>query len=90
MEHQWTVKTALQNPSHEVREGFLAVQLQFLECGQASKIEDSAKLASTDEKDLGQRVTEVRENLEKVIHCEIIDLFRYVSILPQHVAKMAS
>ena len=28
-----------------------------------------------DEKDLGQRVTEVRENPDKVIHHEIINLF---------------
>ena len=70
-----------------MREGLLATQLQFLECGQPSKIEDLAKLASTDEKSLGQRITKVEENLDKAIHCEIIDLFGSVSILPEDVAK---
>ena len=70
-----------------MREGLLAVQLQFLECGQPSKIKDLAKLAPVDDKDLRQRVTEVRENLDKVICCEIIDLFGSESTLPEDVAK---
>ena len=70
-----------------MREGLLAVQLKYLECGQPSKIKDLAKPAALDEKDLGQRVTAAGENFEKAICQEIIDLSGSESILPEDVAK---
>ena len=50
-------------------------------------MKDLAKLASIDKKDPGQRVTDIRKNLDKVIHQEIINPFGSDSILPEDVAK---
>ena len=53
----------------------MAVQLQFQEHGQPLKIDDLTKLASIDERELGQRVVEIGEDIDKVIHNDIIDLW---------------
>ena len=74
-------------PLPKVREGLLAVQLQFPECDQPSKIKDLSKLASLDQKELRQRVSVAGDNFDKAIGQEIIDLFRSESILPEDVAK---
>ena len=64
-----------------MREGLLAVQLQFQQHGQPSKIDNVSKLASVDEKELGQKVAEIGEDMEKEIHHEIIDHCSLKSIL---------
>ena len=74
-------------PSQEVREGLLAMQLQFQEHGQPYKIDNLTKLASVNEKELGQKVAEIGEDIDKAIHLDIIDLFGSESILPENVAQ---
>ena len=70
-----------------MREGLLAVQLQFQEHGQPSKIDDLTKWASIDEKELGQKVAEIGEDIDKAIHHDIINLCGSESVLPRDVAK---
>ena len=80
------MQAAVEVPSQEVREGLVATQLQFLEHGQPSKINDLTRLASIDEKELGQKVAEIGGDIDKMIHCDIIDLCGSESILPKDVA----
>ena len=66
----------------EVREGLLAVQIQFQEHGQPSKIDVVTKLVSIDEKELGQKVVETGE----AIHQDIINIYGLEPVLPKDVA----
>ena len=68
----------------------MAVQLQFQVHGQPSKIDDLddlTKLPSINERELGQRVAEIGENIDKPICNDIISLCGSESILPEDVAK---
>ena len=56
-------------------DGFLPAQIQFQEHGQPQKIDDLTKLASTDEKELGCKVAETREAINKAILQDIINIY---------------
>ena len=45
------------------------------------------KLASIDERELGQKVAEIGEGIDKAICLDIIDLCGSESVLPKDVAK---
>ena len=70
-----------------MREGLLAAQLQFLEHGQPSKIDDLTKLASIHERELEQKVAEIGQDIDVVIHHNIIDLCGSEPIWSEDVAK---
>ena len=65
----------------------MTVQLQFQEHGQPSKIDDLIKLSPINERELGQKVAEIGEDIDKAICCAIINLCNSESILPEDVAK---
>ena len=81
------MQVTLKVPSQEVTERLGAMQLQFLEHGQPSKIDDLTRLAYVDEKELRQKVAETGGDKDKVIHHDIIDLCSPESILTKDVAK---
>ena len=81
------MQAALEVPYQEVEEGLVAVQLQFFEHGQPSKIDDLTKLESVDEKELRQKVAEIGGDIDKAICHEINDLYGSESILSKDVAK---
>ena len=70
-----------------MRGGLLALQIQFQEHGQPSKIDDLTKLASIDEKELGQKVAETGESISKAIHWDIINIYCSEPVLPEDIAK---
>ena len=86
-EHKQPVQRALNIPSKRVREGLLTVQQEFLQHGQSSKVDDLTKLALIDEKELGHKVTEIGENINKSIHWDIINIYGTESVLPEDTAK---
>ena len=86
-EHQQAVQSALNIPCQKVREGLSAAQQEFLKHGQSSKVDGLNKLALIDEKELGHKVTEIRENIDKSIHPDIINICGAESVLPQDTAK---
>ena len=51
------------------------------------KIDDLTKLAFVNEKELGQKVAEIDEDINKAIHHDIIDLCDSESVLPEDVAN---
>ena len=86
-EHKQSVQIALNIPSWEVREGLLAAQKEFHEYGQPSKVDDLTKLASIDEKELGYKVTEIRQTINKSIWQDIINIYGTESVLTKDTAK---
>ena len=65
----------------------MATQQEFLKYGQSSKVDDLAKLALIDEKELGHKGTEIRENIDKSIHRDIINIYGTESVLPEDTAE---
>ena len=65
----------------------MATQQEFLKHGQPSKVDDLTKLALSDEKELGNKVMEIGETINKSIHQDIINLYGAESILPEDTAK---
>ena len=71
-----------------MREGLLSVQLQFQEHGQPLKIDDLTKMASIDEKELGQKVAETEEAISKAVRISSISVAQnqsFLMMLPQKV-----
>ena len=79
--------SSTRNPFPRGEKGILAVQLQFQEHGQPWKIDELTKLASINERELGQKVAEIGEDIDKAICFNIIDLCGSESVLPEDVAK---
>ena len=63
------------------------MQIQFQEHGQPLKIDDLTKLVSIDEKELGCKVAETGEAINKAIHWDIINIYGSEPVLPKDVAK---
>ena len=55
--------------------------------GQPLKIDDLTKVASVNENELGQKVAEIEEDIDKAIFHAIINLCGYESILPENVGQ---
>ena len=86
-EHHQLVKHALSIPSRKVQEGLLATQKEFLEHTDPSNVDNLAKFILLNEKELGIKVTEIGENVEKLIHCDIFSHLGSEAVLPEDVAK---
>ena len=65
----------------------MAAQQEFLEHCHPSKVDDLTKFALFNEKELGSKVMEIGETIDKSIHHDIINLFGTESILPKDTAK---
>ena len=86
-EHHHMVKHALSNPSRKVWEGLFAAQKEFLEHANPSNIDDLAKFVLLNEKELGSKVADMGENIEKSIHHDILSHLGNEAILPEDTAK---
>ena len=80
------VRHALSIPSRKVQEGLLAAQKEFQEHA-ASDIDDLAKFVLLAEKELGSKVAEIGENIEKSNCCAILSHLGIEAILPKDTAK---
>ena len=54
---------------------------------QPSNVDNLTKLALIDEKELGHKVTEIRENINRSICQDIINIYGMESVLPEDTAK---
>ena len=76
------VKHALSIPSRKVWEGLLAAPKEFLDHAKPSSVDDLSKFVLLNEKELGSKVAESGENIEKSIHCDILSHLGNETILP--------
>ena len=81
------MKHALSIPSIKVWEGLLAAQQEFLEHADSSNMDDLAKFVLLDKKELGSKVAEIWENIEKSIHHDILSPLSTEAVLPEDTAK---
>ena len=79
-EHKEAVQCALTIPSKKIWGGILASKQECLEHCHPSKRDDLTKFSLINEKELGSKVMEIRETLDKSTQCNVINLFGTDSI----------
>ena len=89
-EHHEVAKHALTIPSRKVQEGLLAAQHEFLEHADPSKVDDLAKFTLLYEMELGSKVADTGDNIEKSIHHDILSYSGPKVVLPEDTAKKAN